>query len=169
MKSWIPPLCALFLVFFFEPYVSSGHKFFDNKRIKTMENNTYPVRLINLSIEKPASDVYRFASNPENFPKWVAFVKSIRKQGDIWIGETTLGTLRIKFSAANDFGVIDHDVTLPTGETIYNPMRVIANHNGCEFVFTLFRMPGRSDNEFEEDARAVTKDLQKLKEIMEKM
>ncbi|MFX1705496.1 hypothetical protein PV783_16135 [Chitinophaga sp. CC14] len=47
-------------------------------------------------------------------------------------------------------------------------MRAIANNNGCEFTFTLFRMPGKTDSEFNEDAAAVTKDLQNLKEIMER-
>jgi hypothetical protein len=132
---------------------------------KTM---TYPVKHISVSINRPAADVYQFAANPENFPKWVAFVQSLTRQGDSWVGETTLGTIRIKFTPQNDFGIIDHLVTLPTGEAVENHMRVITNNKGCEFIFTLFRLPGRTDEEFKEDANAVTKDLQKLKEIMER-
>jgi hypothetical protein len=132
------------------------------------ETMTYPAKHISVSVHRPAADVYQFAANPENFPKWVAFVKSLTKQGDSWVGETTLGTIKIKFTPQNDFGIIDHQVTLPTGETVGNHMRVITNNNGCEFIFTLFRLPGRTDEEFKEDANAVTKDLQSLKAIMEK-
>jgi hypothetical protein len=64
----------------------------------------------------------------------------------------------------NDFGIIDHHVTLPNGKTVYNPMRVIANNKDCEFSFTLFWMPGKTEKEFDEDAKAVINDLRTLKE-----
>ncbi len=128
---------------------------------------TYPIKHISVSINKPATDVYQFASNPENFPKWVAFVKTITRQGDYWIAESSLGNIRIKFPPQNDFRVIDHDVTLSNGDVITNPMRVIPNNKGCEFVFTLFRRPGVTEDDFNKDIKSVTKDLQKLKEIME--
>jgi len=114
---------------------------------------SHPVKNINVSINKPAKDVYQFASNPENFPKWVQFVKSITRQNDSWTAQTDLGTIRMKFAPQNEFGIIDHHVTLANGDTIYNPMRVIPNNKGCEFIFTLFWLPGRSET--------------KLKEIME--
>jgi hypothetical protein len=128
---------------------------------------TYPVRNISVSINNAAKDVYQFASDPENFPRWVQFVKSIARQGDSWIAETDLGTIKIKFTPHNEFGIIDNQVKLANGNTIYNPMRAIANNKGCEFIFTLFWQPGQSETEFNEDANAVTKDLHKLKEIME--
>jgi hypothetical protein len=129
---------------------------------------TYKVKNITISINKPASEVYAFASNPENFPKWVAFIKSIAKEGDHWIGKTTIGDIKIKWSPKNEFGVLDHEVTLTSGDVVLNPMRVIPNNKGTEFVFTLFWMPGRTETAFNEDAQAVTADLKKLKEIMEK-
>ena len=128
---------------------------------------TYPVKHISISINKPAEEVYQFASNPENFPKWIAFIKSMTKQGEFWIGKTDLGDIKIKFTPPNDFGIIDHQVTLASGVTVNNPMRAVANNEGCEFTFTLFWMPGRTEKEFNEDAKAVSADLQKLKEILE--
>lgn len=131
------------------------------------DSMTYPAKHISVSINRPAADVYQFASNPENFPKWVAFVTKITRQGDEWLAESTLGNIRIKFPPQNNFHVIDHDVTLPNGETITNPMRVIPNNKGCEFIFSLFWKPGRTEVDFNEDVKAVTKDLQKLKKLME--
>jgi hypothetical protein len=129
---------------------------------------THKTKHISISINKPAAEVYQFTSNPENFPKWVAFIKSVSKQGDVWVGKSDLGDIKIKWSPLNDFGILDHYVTTSNGQTVYNPMRVISNNEGSEFIFTLFWMPGRSEKEFNEDAQAVTADLQKLKALMEK-
>jgi hypothetical protein len=37
----------------------------------------------------------------------------------------------------NDFGVLDHVVALPSGESVYNPLRVIPDGEASEVVFTL--------------------------------
>ena len=50
---------------------------------------------------------------------------------------------------------------------VYNPMRVFPNNDGSELVFTLYRRPEMSDQEFAEDAKAVEKDLAKLKTLLE--
>jgi hypothetical protein len=132
------------------------------------ETMTYPVKNISISINRSAEEVYQFASNPENFPKWIAFIKSMTNQGQFWIGKTDLGDIRITFSPLNDFGIVDHQVTFANGSTVNNPMRAVANNKGCEFIFTLFWMPDKTEEEFNEDAKAVTRDLQKLKEILER-
>ena len=78
-----------------------------------------------------------------------------------------MGRVGFAFVPRNDLGVLDHDVTLPTGEVVHNPMRVIADGSGCEVVFTLRRRPGMSDDEFGEDAAAVAADLARLKQVLE--
>jgi hypothetical protein len=75
--------------------------------------------------------------------------------------------VRVKFAPRNRFGVMDHDVTLDSGVTVHNPMRVVPNGEGSEFMFTLIRRPGVSDAEFAEDRAAVERDLQRLKELLE--
>jgi hypothetical protein len=79
-----------------------------------------------------------------------------------------MGSVKLKFAEKNKFGVSDHDVTLPSGVKVYNPMRVFPNHDGSELVFTLYRRPDMSDQDFAEDAKAVEKDLAKLKTLLEK-
>jgi hypothetical protein len=59
-----------------------------------------------------------------------------------------MGTVKVKFAEKNQFGVLDHDVTLPSGVKVYNPMRVFPNDDGSELVFTLYRRPDVSDQEF---------------------
>ena len=78
-----------------------------------------------------------------------------------------MGRVGITFTPRNDFGVLDHDVTLPSGETVYNPVRVIRDGGGCEVVFTLRQRPGMTDRDFERDAEAVAADLAALKSLVE--
>jgi uncharacterized protein YndB with AHSA1/START domain len=129
---------------------------------------TFSTRHISVSINRPAAEVYAFASNPENLPQWAAGLSdSIRKVGDDWIADSPMGTVKVKFAAQNTFGVLDHDVTLPSGVTFHNPMRVIPNDDGSEVTFTLYRRPDVSDDDFSADMTAVEDDLQQLKSILE--
>jgi len=50
-----------------------------------------------------------------------------------------MGRVIFTFVPRNEYGVLDHDVTLPAGEVMYNPMRVIADEDHCEVVFALRR------------------------------
>ena len=71
------------------------------------------------------------------------------------------------FAPTNEFGVLDHLVRLPSGEAVYNPMRVIAGERACEVAFTLRRSPGMSDEDFRADVAAVATDLARLKQVLE--
>ena len=124
---------------------------------------------ISVSINRSAGQVYEFASNPENLPKWAAGLSgSIKKIDQDWMAESPMGTVKVKFAEKNKFGVLDHDVTLPSGVKVDNPMRVFPNNDGSELIFTLYRRPDVPDQEFAEDAKAVEKDLAKLKTLLEK-
>jgi hypothetical protein len=130
---------------------------------------TFMAKQISISINRSAAQVYEFTSNPENLPKWAAGLSgSIKKVDEDWIAEAPMGTVKVKFAEKNQFGVLDHDVTLPSGVKVYNPMRVFPNNHGSELVFTLYRRPDVSDQEFAEDAKSVEKDLAKLKTLLEK-
>lgn len=128
---------------------------------------TYHLKYISISINKPANEVYRYASNPKNWPAWTVFIRSVVKENNTWFAVSDLGRIKIEFVPENNFGIIDHWVTLANGTTVYNPMRVIENGQGSEFVFTLFRMPYMTEEIFEQDAMAVMNDLKTLKKILE--
>jgi hypothetical protein len=78
-----------------------------------------------------------------------------------------MGKVRIAFAERNNFGVLDHDVTLQSGVTIHNPMRVLPNGAGSEVVFSVFHRPETSDAKFMEDTKWVEKDLRTLKAVLE--
>src|SRR4029077_18268743 len=89
-------------------------------------------------IERPADEVYAFASNPANVPQWAPGLgTSVELVDGRWFVETSDGRVGVAFAERNDFGVLDHEVTLPSGEVIYNPMRVVAVDESCEVIFTL--------------------------------
>ena len=127
-------------------------------------------RHVSVYIARPPSEVYAFASDPENLPRWAAGLarSTVRPDGDAWVADAPFGKVRVKFAPRNSLGVMDHDVTTDSGETVHNPMRVVPNGVGSEFVFTLIRRPGMSDAEFASDMSAVARDLQTLKALLEK-
>ena len=124
---------------------------------------------LSISINRSADKVYEFASNPENLPKWAAGVSgSIKNVNGDWVADSPMGRIKIKFADKNTFGILDHDVTLPSGETFYNPMRVFPNKDGSELVFTLYQRPGMSDKDFSRDEDQIIADMEKLKSLIEK-
>lgn len=129
----------------------------------------HPARHISVSINRSPADIYNFASNPENLPKWAAGLSgaSIIRSGDHWICESPMGRVKVKFAEKNPFGVMDHEVTLPSGEVNHNPFRVLSNESGGEVVFTLYRLPRMNDSDFEHDAFLIQKDLETLKRLLE--
>jgi len=126
------------------------------------------VRNISVSINRSPRDVYAFISNGENVPRWAAGLGTqIRHVDGEWLAEGPIGSVRVRFAPPNDLGVADHDVVLPTGVTVHNPMRVVPNGAGSTVIFTLLRQPGVAAREFNEDARAVERDLRTLKAVLE--
>lgn len=127
------------------------------------------VEHISIYIHRTPDEVYGFASNAENLPRWAAGLaqSEVKKDGAVWVAEAPFGKVKIRFAEANAFGVMDHDVELESGVVVHNPMRVVPNGKGSEFIFTLLRQPEMSDAQFADDAQAVAKDLRRLKDILE--
>jgi hypothetical protein len=129
---------------------------------------TYESRTVGVAVARPPGDVYAFAAVPENLPRWASGLGTDgERDGDDWVSRMDVGQVRIRFAPRNDFGVLDHTVTLPDGTTVTNPMRVVANGGGSELSFTLFRLPGMTAEAFRADAATVQGDLQTLKRLLE--
>lgn len=126
----------------------------------------YPSRYIGVSINRPPAEVYAFAI--ANLPRWASGIGgSMKKAEDGWLVDSPAGQIKIEFAPDNEFGVLDHEATLPTGEVVYNPMRVYPNNRGSEVVFTLYRLPDVSDEDLERDANMIRTDLETLKDVLE--
>jgi len=123
---------------------------------------------ISISIELDFDEVYEFTSRPENFPRWATGLATVLEpKGDHWVANTPDGQVRVRFTPQNEYGVLDHHVTLPDGAEIYSPMRVVSNGSGSEVIFTLFRTSGMSDETLARDIEWVAKDLGVLKGLLE--
>jgi hypothetical protein len=130
----------------------------------------HDVQHVSIYIARRPAEVYEFAADPRNLPRWARGLarSEIQRDGDEWIADAPFGKVRVRFAERNSFGVMHHDVKLESGVTIHNPMRVVPHGEGSEFVFTLIRQPGISDAQFAEDKVAVEKDLKTLKNLLER-
>lgn len=125
-------------------------------------------RTLSVSIDRPPGHVYGFVSNPENLPRWATgLCRSVRRSEGQWVVETPDGPMRIRFVGRNELGVLDHYVSPAAGAEMLVPMRVVPNASGSEILFTVFQMPGMSDEKYAEDVGLVERDLRTLKKILE--
>lgn len=138
--------------------------------LKTVKRRMHDVQHISVYIARRPAEVYEFASDPRNLPRWAAGLarSEVRRDGEEWVVDAAFGRARVRFVERNSFGVMDHDVTLESGVTVHNPMRVVPHGEGSAFVFTLIRQPGMSDTQFAEDKAAVENDLKSLKDLLER-
>ncbi|MBR7193691.1 SRPBCC family protein [Gordonia hongkongensis] len=125
-------------------------------------------RHVSVVINAEPAKVYDFAAEPDNLPRWAAgLAKSeVVRRGDELLVESPMGTVTVRFVPRNGHGVVDHEVVLPTGDTVLNPFRVLAHPEGAEVVFTI-RQLAMSDDEFDRDTQMVEKDLAQLKSLLE--
>ena len=123
---------------------------------------------LTVHIDRSAEEVYRFAADPARLLQWAAGLSgSIEERDGRWFADSPMGEVEVRFAAENAYGVLDHDVTLPDGTTVTNPLRVLPDGAVCEVVFTLRRGPGVTEEAFDADAAAVRTDLATLKRLME--
>ncbi|MDR3707523.1 MAG: SRPBCC family protein [Capsulimonadaceae bacterium] len=134
-----------------------------------MDNLAHVSRTISISIDRDWNEVYEAIWRPEDFPLWASGLSSsgLTPDGDVWKAQGPEGSIRIRFTAHNAYGVMDHyvDTGGEDGE-VYIPLRVIRNGDGAEVMLTLFRQPEMSDTKFAADAKWVARDLQALKTLV---
>ena len=127
-------------------------------------------RHVSRVISASPQSVYEFAANPDNLPSWASGLaqSDVTREGDtLWV-ESPMGRVSVRFVEPNEFGILDHDVTLPSGVSVTNPVRVMSHPDGAEIVFTV-RQLDLTDDEFERDAVTVGEDLDRLRRLVENL
>lgn len=129
-------------------------------------------RHVSVLIEAAPEVVYEFAADLQTWPLWAAGLANggLRQTADGWVADSPMGQVTVELAPPNEFGVLDHIVGLPSGETVYNPLRVVPCGLGeprSEVVFSVRRRPGMTEAELDADAEAVAADLATLKELVE--
>lgn len=113
--------------------------------------------------------VYAFLAEPTNFPRWASVTPCTFRQveGSEWEGEMLGAVRRVRFCAPNEWGVLDHAILFDGQEPMVTPMRVVANADGAEVLFTFFQRDGMSDEQFSSTLEWITADLWALKSMLE--
>jgi len=131
-------------------------------------SSTFEERHISISIDRSPKEVYAFISEGANLARWASGLgTTVHRDGDEWLADGAIGTVRVRLAKPNEFGVADQDVTLETGVTVHNPIRVVPNGTGSTVTFTLMRLAGVSEQMFNDDAKWIEKDLATLKALLE--
>jgi hypothetical protein len=129
--------------------------------------NVHQSAVVHTSILAPAPAVVAFLSDMENWRAWAPWIRSVARTGADWRLQTEAGPMTVHFVEPNALGVLDHEVTLASGETVMNSMRVVPNGGGSELVMVVFQSPTASAEQFARDVQAVTDDLARLKKAAE--
>lgn len=125
-------------------------------------------RHVSTVIRATPAQVYAFAADPDNLPRWAAGLarSEVHRESDLLRVDSPMGAVTVQFAAANPLGVLDHTVTLPDGTATLNPVRVVAHPDGAEIVFSV-RQLDLTDDEFDRDCRTVADDLARLASLLE--
>jgi hypothetical protein len=131
---------------------------------------TYRSAVVHLSIDAPPEDVVAFLSDLENWKTWAPWITSVtRDSSGAWVVGTDDGGMTFRFGEPNTLGVLDHDVTLASGVTVHNALRVVPNGTGSELAMVLLEWPHMASGDFERDVSAVNADFDKIKHVIEKL
>ena len=147
------------------------------KAYDATRDKTHEARVLSITVRRPVGEVRAYLADPLNFTQWasglaggLAPISDDSSQGSdptLYSAQSAQGDVTVRFSAANDFGVADHWVFLPDGTTVYVPLRAVANGAGTEVSLTLYRQPSMDDARFAADGDWVTRDLTRLKALLE--
>jgi len=130
---------------------------------------TWRVEHISRSITAAPAAVCAVVGDLEQLPRWAAGLSSgVRLEEGRWVTESPMGLVEVRFTGNIAAGILDHDVVLPDGTVVHNPLRVLPNDGGSEVVFSLFERAGMTDDDFEGDAKAVRADLNRLAAIFDR-
>ena len=125
-------------------------------------------RHVSTVVRRDPAEVYAYARDPAHLPRWAAGLAQgeVEVVDDAVVVDSPMGRVSVTFVAGNDLGVLDHDVTLPSGVVVTNPLRVLAHPDGAELLFTV-RQLTMTEGELDRDAATVHDDLLRLKGLLE--
>ena len=124
---------------------------------------------VRITIDAPFTEVTADLADPATHPEWgTEFFSGAARKGDD--GEVIMtvprmgGEVRSKVDADLEAGRIDLYLTpigAPFGPPL--PVRVIPNGDGVDVLFTLARVPGQSEDEWQDGLASMERELVNLK------
>jgi hypothetical protein len=132
------------------------------------EMTVYRAEVVHVSILVSPRKAFDFVADVNNWKTWAPWVRAVTKAGGRdWTLDTDGGTMHLRFVEVNSLGVLDHIVTLASGVSIYNSMRVSANGSGSELSMVVLQTPPATSAQFEQDVQAVRDDFARIKQVLE--
>lgn len=117
----------------------------------------------------PASKLYRFLANAENWPRWAVHnILAVRPDGDGWWSmDTPRGPGRLRIRTGERQGIIDHEFIDAQGGRWDVPARVVAAGCGSLVILTLTKPGPMPTDLFEIGMTQLDDELATLKRVVE--
>lgn len=126
---------------------------------------------VNVLIEQPFDDVYRYLVDPLNFPSWGPLLNvDIHHIGaGDWLVELPRGRAVMRFTEPNLYGVLDFRIS-PEGAAPGPAVavRLTPNSDACELTILWLQQPGVSDEQFAQEVERIGGHLAALKTMLER-
>ncbi len=121
-----------------------------------------------ITIDAHPAWVFEFVANPQNLPLWSqSFCLSVFQHEEAWFVESPHGPVQVHLQADPQTGVIDQYLFPSPEIQVMIPMRVVANGEGTEFIFTLFQPDDIAEEDYQQEIYWVEQELQMLKQQLE--
>lgn len=120
-------------------------------------------------IEAGPDQVFEYVRVPENQPSWaINFALSTRPLSDgRYVMLTPFGEMVYRVEVKPRCRIVDFVFETPGGENVL-ATRVVPHGPGAVFTFTIHRVPGMSDVEWEGGRRGLDEELAELKRLLER-
>jgi hypothetical protein len=119
-----------------------------------------------ISIAAPPSAVLALVGDPRRLPEWApAFARGVQPDGDDWVIDTGDGQARITVRVSPEHGTVD--LLRAADPTRGAFSRVVHNHEGSEYLFTLFFPDGTPESAISRQMATVEEELAAVRALCE--
>jgi hypothetical protein len=131
-------------------------------------------QIVQIQINRPYDEAYRIVKVPKNFRLWSPVLEARFEprgnNGRDWFVDLPTGPAILRFSAPNDYGVLDYTVIPEDGKPSRSTAaRLIRNGEVSELVILFFQQPEQTEEAFASYVEWATTDFMTLKSVVETM
>ena len=119
-----------------------------------------------ISIQAPPSAVLDLVGDAHALPRWApGFARSVRADGEHWIVDTGAGEARVDLRVSRERGTMDIVAADQPGRGVFT--RVLANGDGCEYLFTQFFPASVPEAAVQAQVEVVEGELETVRQLVE--
>jgi hypothetical protein len=123
---------------------------------------------VSVSINAKPEKVWNFVSDLLHWRQFSDFGKDIEQISDTeWIFHTSQGDVQVIPKFDKERLLLDQVCIIASGEEQFIPYRIVPNGDGCEIMMTNQQTATVNDEEYAEQLKWMTDELNNLKKIME--